>query len=249
MRAALVVHRVVPGVETNLATMIDLAGQAADKGANLVLFSEAALTGLINNDNPAHDLLLGQPVPGTATSQLGAFSHERGVWLAVGLLEQENKQLYDTALLFDPQGQIALHYRRIQPQWHGKDANPDVYRQGSELGKVETPYGSMAFLICGDLFNDRIVQRVRVLAPDWLLFPFARCFGDGSYNQAQWENKELPEYVARIKTIGRTALMTNYLADQDMLGGAFGGAMCVSGSGHVLASLPLGQKGMLVVDL
>jgi predicted amidohydrolase len=64
MKAALVVNRVLPDVDANLANILKAAHAAADEGADLVVFPEAALTGLINNDDPAHDLPLGQPIPG-----------------------------------------------------------------------------------------------------------------------------------------------------------------------------------------
>ena len=56
MKAALAVNKVTRDVPANLAGMEQLAEEAADAGADLVLFPEAALTGLINNDDPAHDL-------------------------------------------------------------------------------------------------------------------------------------------------------------------------------------------------
>jgi len=249
MKAALVVHRVLADRETNLAAILSMAREAADAGAELVLFPEAALTGLINDDDPAHDLPLGQAIPGPVTDVLAELACERDLWLAIGLLEREEDRLYDAAVLLTPNGEIGLRYRRIQPQWHGRRADPAVYRQGTELSKLQTPFGSVAFLICGDLFDDEILRRVRDLRPDWLLFPFARCFDDGSYDQERWDREEWAEYVQRVRLAGIPTLMANYLADRVMLGGAFGGAMAVAGNGTVVASFPLGKVGILLVDL
>ncbi len=249
MRAALVVHRVLPDAGANLETVLKWIDQAAAAGARLVLFAEAALTGLINDDDPQHDLPLGQPIPGPVTAVLGRRAEANAIWLAIGLLEREGDSLYDSALLFRPDGEIGLHYRRIQPQWHGGDADPLVYRQGTDLPAIDTPLGRMAFLLCGDLFDDDLVLRARDLRPDWLLFPFARCFADGSVDQGRWDEEEQPAYVERVRMVGATALMANYLAAPDLLGGAFGGAMAVTGDGTVIDRLPLGQEGMLLVDL
>jgi len=249
MKAALAVTRVLPDIDANLSIILDMAEKAADAGAELVLFPEAALTGLINNDDPSHDLPLGQTIPGTATEVLSALACRKRIWLAIGLLEREDQRLYDSAVMFTPDGTIKLKYRRIHPMWHGKSADPSVYCQGTEIPRIKTPLGTFVFLICGDLFDDELAQRVKCLEPDWLLFPFVRCFSDGSYDQKRWDNEEKPEYIKQIQLIGVTALMTNYLADRDMLGGAFGGAMVVSGSGDVIDSFPLGKTGMLLVDL
>ncbi len=249
MKAALVVHRVVQNVAANLSTVLRGIREAGAAGADLVLFAEAALTGLANNDCPSHDLPLGTEVPGQRTAQLAAAASAHAVWLGLGLLEREGRQLYDTALLFAPTGQLALRYRRMQPQWHGAHADPSVYRQGTELLAAQTALGTCAFLICGDLFDDRIVDRFRALEADWLLYPLSRCFSDSAVDQQRWEEEELPDYIERVQRAGATALMVNYLAETDLLGGAFGGAWVVSPDGTVLASLPLGEEGMLLVDL
>lgn len=192
---------------------------------------------------------LGQTIPGDVTNILAAIAHEECIWLAVGLLEREDRRLYDSAVMFTPDGEIGLKYRRIHPLWHGRNADPSVYCQGTETPSIETPLGVFAFLICGDLFDDELARRVKLLEPDWLLFPFARCFSDGSYDQERWDREEKPEYAKQVELIGVTTLMTNYLADRDMMNGAFGGAMVVAENGDVMNSLPLGKTGILMVDL
>lgn len=250
MKAALLVNYVHPDVGVNARTILRMASEAADQGAELILFPEAALTGLINNDDPAHDLPFGQPIPGPITESLAELCRERRLWLGVGLLECLDDKLYDSAVLLTPEGKIGLKYQRIHPGWHGPKADPNVYRQGTELNKVETPWGTLAFLICGDLFDDQLVQRMHHLAPDWLLFPFARSFEDGSCDRARWDRQEQPEYVQRVKLVGATTLMVNYFAGQELPDdGSFGGAMVVSGRGTMIEHFPLGREGMLVVDL
>jgi predicted amidohydrolase len=249
MKAALIVHRVDQEVKANLRRILRGTEQARASGADLVLFAEAALTGLINDDCPSHDLPLGTEVPGPLTAQLAGAASAHGVWLGLGVLEREDDRLYDSALLFAPSGQLALHYRRMQPQWHGQHADPSVYRQGTELQLAHTSRGAFAFLLCGDLFDDSIVERFRALQADWLLFPLARCFSDGAIDQQRWEEEELPDYAERVRRARATALMVNYLAEPDLLGGAFGGAWVIGRDGEVLSSLPLGEEGMLLVDL
>lgn len=248
MRAALVVNRVTADAAANLAAIRAAVQEAAAAGADLAVFPEAAVTGLINDDDPVHDLPLGQPIAGDLTATLGAMAREAGLWLAIGLLERAGDRLYDSAVLLRPTGEIALHYRRIQPRWHGSRADPAVYSEGTEVAKVDTPLGSIAFAICGDLWDDAIAARLRALQPDWLLYLSARCFDDGSYDQQRWDLCERPEYLARFRLTGCTVLMANYLADRELMGGSFGGALAVAPDGTVLADYPLGQPGMLLVE-
>ena len=250
MRAALVVNKVGPDRQTNLETILRMTEQAAMSGAELVLFPEAALTGLINNDDPEHDLPLGEPIPGPATHAIAALCDKQDVWLGIGLLERDEKRLYDSAVLIDKSGRIALKYRRNQPQWHGTKANPSVYCEGTDINEVSTPFGTIAFLLCGDLFDEAIVSRAEKLRPDLLLFPFARCFSNGSFDQQRWDTNELPEYAARVKMVRTPTLMVNYVADEELTDDkSFGGAFVISAQGKVIASKRLGQEGVLLVDM
>ena len=172
------------------------------------------------------------------------------LWIGFGLFERDGDCLYDSAVLIAPDGSVALRYRRNQPQWHGIGADSAVYRQGTSIEVARTPIGNVGFLICGDLFDDALVPRFRALRPDLLLFPFARCFSDGSADQARWDTEEMPEYVRQVVSVGVPALMTNYIGAPDIEEClSFGGAFAVSADGEVVASLPLGVEGALLVGL
>lgn len=245
MRAALIVHRVDPDPEANLEAVRRGAAGAAAAGADLAVFSEAALTGLANRDDPAYDLPLGQRIPGPTTEALGRLAQHRGLWIAIGLLEREDRALYDSAILLGPDGTIALRYRRIHPGWHGPYADTDVYRPGTEVAAAPTPWGETALLLCGDLFDDGIVDRAAELRPGLLIVPFARSFDEGAVDDPRWQSREVPAYADRVARVGAPALLVNHLQE----GGCFGGALAVSAGGEVIGSLPTGRTGMLPVDV
>jgi len=92
---------------------------------------------------------------------LAGKTRERSIWLALGILERECQRLYDSAVLFTPDGEIGLKYRRITPEWHGRTADSRIYGQRTDISNVKTLLGAFAFLICGDLFDDELIQRVR----------------------------------------------------------------------------------------
>jgi len=248
MRAALIVNQVTRDLDANLAHMMKDVRAAADEGADLVVLPEMAATGLPEVNEPDRDLALGQSMDGPVLRAFTDTARQCGLYLAVGFMERAGGRLYDSAVLLSAGGRMVLHYRRIHPGWHDPNADPRVYRHGDAVPVAATRLGRFAFLICGDLFDDSIIARVRTRKPDWLLLPFARCFTDGSYSQHRWEVEELPSYVAQIKKVGCTALMVNYCSGSD-LGSYFGGAMVVSGSSETLTSLPLGKPGALLVDL
>ena len=250
MKIALAVNLVTPDTAVNLDEIAALAGQAAAAGAQVVCFGEAAATGLINTDDPQHDRCVGQAIPGPIVDRMREVSMSLGIWVAMGILECDGRRMYDAAVLLSPAGAVAMKYRRNDPRWHGRHAEPAIYCQGSEVLKAETEFGSFAFVICGDLWGDNVRRRVRALRPDWLLHPFQRSFSDGSRDQAKWEREELPEYTRLISEIGIPTFATSYISSGDLAveGDAFGGAMVFSGQGEVIAQQPLGTRGILFFD-
>lgn len=170
MKVALAVHHISPDPTSNLRTIISMTTEAADGGADLVVFAETALTGFILTDDPTHDLPLGQPIPGLATETLALLARERHIWIALELVEYERGRLYDTAVLLSPEGTIELKYRRISPYWHGRLADPSIYQQGSLIPVAQTPFGSCVFLICGDLFDDHTIAQVLICTRTWSSF-------------------------------------------------------------------------------
>lgn len=126
MRCALVVNPVTRDWKANLSSAIQLIQEAASNDSNLVLLGEMAMTGMVNNDDPCHDLPFGDMIPGSITDQLSITASSLGIWLAFGLLELEGGLLYDTALLLSPNGEVRLKYRRVNPQWHGVRADPEI---------------------------------------------------------------------------------------------------------------------------
>jgi len=250
MRAALVLFGGHADKEANLLSIAEGAAEAGKAGAELVVFPEAALTGLSNNDDPEHDLPLGEPIPGPVCGRLAGIARDARVWLALGILEREGRKLYDSALLFNPGGDLSLKYRRIQPQWHGKQAAPAVYCQGSEVAMASTPWGPTALALCGDLFDDGIIVRIRQSAPTVLLWLVARNFPDGAIDKDRWESGEEKDYIGRAALCGCKVLMVNALGNPHTEKyPPFGAAFATNADGRVIARWPAGREGIMHMDL
>ncbi len=250
MKIGLGILEVTKDKTKNVTQMINMVRQAAEFGADLVLCGEAAPTGLINSDDPMKYIKLGEPIPGPTAFLLSQAAKEGNIYVATGIFEKGGNSLYDSSVLIDPYGQIVLKYRRISPGWHGPNANPFFYRHGESISKVDTPLGSFAFLICGDLFDDYLTEQVKSLKVDWLLFPFARCFDDGSYDQERWDEEEKPKYVESALKTGASYIMVNYLSSEDLRdGNSFGGGMIVGRDGRILKEVPLGKSGLFLAQV
>ncbi|MGE5579574.1 MAG: carbon-nitrogen hydrolase family protein [Bacillota bacterium] len=249
MRVALSVRRVFEDAGRNLESLLSAIHSAAEQRADLVVSCEASLTGLINDGDPSHDLPLAVRIPGKETSRISDAAKEDGLFVALGLFEREGDSMFDSAILIDPAGCLSLKYRRISQGWRDRNWDPSIFREGDSIPVSSTPFGSMAFLICGDLFDDDLCARVRAMQVDYVLCPVARNFDDDSYDQERWDKEERAVYARRAAMTGATVLMVNQLGGDHESGDSFGGAWVVSREGAILAELPLGKEGILVVDL
>lgn len=249
MKAALAVHRAGHDRDANVRRMVELAERGAAAGADLVLFSEAAPTGLRITDDPAHDLPLGEAIPGPTTAALRAAARRSRIWIAFGLLERAGGRLYDSAGLIDRHGRLRLHYRRIDPHWHGPRADPAVYGEGFETPVLEDEFGRMGFLIGGDVFNDDAVGRVWAQRPDLVLVPLARGVDAGMRDGHAWERAEQAAYAERFSAMNTAGLAVNSLAADDATVGCTGGAFATDARGTIVAVLPPRIEDVLVVEV
>jgi nitrilase len=136
-----------------------LAGESAHNGARLVLFPEAFIPVYPSNrwarflagwaDSTDAWARLAQEsvaVPGPDSDRLAAIAKTNSLWLAVGVNELERGTIYNSLLLYSPQGELALHHRKLMPTNHERLVWGLGDGQGLET--VSTEIGAVGGLIC-----------------------------------------------------------------------------------------------------
>ncbi len=151
-------------LERTLDRLEALAAEAAGAGAELVVFPETfvpvypssrwakAFAGWQNaaaKDTFARIAQNSVAVGGPAERRLGACARELGIWLVTGVNEVEPERpgtIYNTLLHHAPDGELALHHRKLVPTNHERL----VWGQGDGRGlnAVETGFGRIGGLIC-----------------------------------------------------------------------------------------------------
>ncbi len=247
MKAALVSNLITNDFPANQRRILRLAEEAVTKGAGFIVFPEAAATGLVNTGEPEHDLKIAEKIGGPRNSEWQDFARKNETYFAAGLLEKEDGRMYDSGVLFDPQGELILHYRRIHPGWRWPDDDPQIYCTGKDLPVVETDIGKVGMLICGDLWNDDIITRFAGQKPDYLLYPFLRSLKKNVVVNDVWPH-ELQCYCQRWKQTNALTLAMNLYGGPEPER-AIGGAWCVARDGGIINSLPVLREGILLVDL
>ena len=249
MKIALAVPRITQSINDNINIINALISEACANGASFILLPEATLTGLANNDSYEHDINLSISIKHQIILDFCDRSKKNNIWLSLGFFENDNGCIYDSAVLINPNGEIAIHHRRINPQWRAKNLPSDKYSEGVEIQSAITPCGKTAIAICGDLFDDRVISMLGQICPDLILFPFARCFfSEVKDAQKEWDETEKYEYINQVKRTGAVVAMSNYIGTTGANGNYFGGAFIINANGEMLASLPLFQEGILYYE-
>lgn len=245
-KVALVSLSLKSDVEKNLLTIAESVKNAQREGCRLICFPECALTGLPSEDYKA-DIELATEIPGDITDRIGYLSKRHSIYIAIGLLEKRDGRLFDTAVLFDDRGKIMLKYRRINPRWHGRNVSKNLYVEGTDINICSTPFGRIALAICGDIFDNEVVKRIREAKPDYLIVPMLRSFGGDCHDKEEWEKEEKRVYARQVAKIGVTALLVNAFETGEE--GGFGGSLIISQDGEITAETEIGMPSTLIAEL
>lgn len=146
---------------------LGLIREAAENGAELVVFPELFLPcypyGMTFGFTVGHREESGRAdwkryydnsllVPGPETEALAAAAREAGLWLSIGVSERvaESGTLYNTNLIFAPDGSLAAHHRKLKPTGAERVVWGDADRGFFPV--AETPWGPMGSLICWESY-------------------------------------------------------------------------------------------------
>lgn len=143
-------------------------GEAAALGASIVLLPEALDLGWTHPSARTE----AEAIPdGEPCRRLQATAQRHGVFVCAGLTERSGDRLFNAAVLFDPQGEILLHHRKI----HELDFALELYSRGDRLGVAETPFGKIGVMICADGFapGQVISRTLALMGAELILSPCA----------------------------------------------------------------------------
>lgn len=147
--------------EHNLDLMERNIKQASERGANLVVFPELALTGYVMRDI-TYDLA--EPVPGPSIRYLEEITERENLHIVFGMLERSEKArsvLYNTAVLIGPKGFIGK-YRKMHLPTHSVFEEKRYFRPGYQAPTFETEIGELGLIVCYDVFFPEVTRMLRL---------------------------------------------------------------------------------------
>jgi predicted amidohydrolase len=97
--------------DRNVRRMIERLAEAATRGARLIVFPEAVVSGYCF-ETLEEARAAAQPVPGDATQRMVAACGEHGVHAVFGMTELDGERLFNSAVLAGPAGVVDV-YRKL----------------------------------------------------------------------------------------------------------------------------------------
>lgn len=175
-----------------------IVAQAAQAGAQLIVLPELFNTGYAYTDA---NYELAEPLDGTTSEWMKATSARLGVHLAGALLLLDHSEIYDTMLLFSPDGHMWRYDKNYPWAWERAYFRG---RRGMTIAKTEL--GDLGLMICWDLGH---IDMWKQYAGKADLIVISSCPPDGPNASYEFPNNEkidfndLGSVMSSVKDVGR----------------------------------------------
>ena len=193
----------------------------------MILFSELALFGA---PFPGWKRKA-EAIPGPLSDRLSAVAKKYGKWLIPGsLYEKEGDRVYNTALVFGPDGEMKARYRKMFPWQPLEQTTP-----GQDFCVFDVPQvGRFGLCICYDMWFPEMCRTLAWMGAEVILHPTMT----GSMDREQ-------ELI-----IARANAIFNQFYFVDINGTGFGGngkSLIIDPHGRVLQSV--GNEAMTLIEI
>jgi nitrilase len=159
--AAVQLSPVLHGSDGTMTKVLAAIDEAASKGAQLIVFPETVVPYYPYFSFISAPVAMGAAhlrlyedavtVPGPQTAAVAERARAHGVVVVLGVNERDHGTLYNTQLVFDADGTLALKRRKITPTYHERMVWGSG--DGSGLRVVETAAGRVGALACWEHYN------------------------------------------------------------------------------------------------
>ncbi|HNY40037.1 MAG TPA: carbon-nitrogen hydrolase family protein, partial [Bryobacteraceae bacterium] len=148
--------------EEAIEDRIPVARLAAAQGAQVIATPEGFLEGYVGNQHRSPGLdrgkyfSVGEHIDGPMLTRVAALARELKVYLLIGFAERRQDRMYNSAVIFAPDGSIASRYSKAHTA-----ADEPFNTKGAEFPVADTPLGRWGTLIC---FDRQLPETSRILS-------------------------------------------------------------------------------------
>ncbi|MHA7879904.1 MAG: NAD+ synthase [Saccharospirillum sp.] len=227
----------VGDIAGNGQKVLDLAREALQQGADMVVFPELTLAGY-----PPEDLLLRPSLAARISEAVEAIkAAQLPIAMVIGYPEREGGKLYNKAMVVD-HGRVVADYRKQHlPNYQVFDEKR-YFAKGSDTCVFTFKGARMALTICEDIWYDGPARRAAEAGAEINININGSPFHIGRLSQRH------AQVAAVSQRYGMTTVYVNHLGGQDEL--VFdGGSFVAEASGDIRFTLPEYQTALACCDL
>jgi predicted amidohydrolase len=223
-------------IGADLAPFADEVGRLAEEGARLVVFPELHLFGPESHPDPERNAALDAaavPLADPFVARLGAIAREHGVWLLPGSICERGDagELFNTALLFSPAGDLVASYRKIFP-WRPTEP----YAPGDRFVVADVDGVRVGIDICFDAWFPEVTRHLAWMGAEVILNVVKTITPD----------REQEVVIARANAIVNQVFMVSVNCAGPV---GRGRSVLVDPEGGVIAESPDAESAVLRADL
>ena len=226
--------------QKNLKKSIELVGDAARKGADLVCFPEFQMAFSPASQSATQLTGIAETVRGHFVLSLAAAAKKNKIGVVATIYEKSGRaqRVHDTAVMISPAGKLSSVYRKLHLY------NALGFKESAKLvpgiaivKPARTNVGSVGLLICYDLRFPELSRILTVKGADVLVAPSA------------WVAGEMKEEHWQTMVKARAIENGSYVVATDQVGNIYcGRSMAVDPFGVVLVDMGQ-QEGIEVVEI
>lgn len=148
--------------QANFAKLEHYAREASARGAKLVITPEGFLEGYVGNvkANPGVSeeryRSVGEDIDGPLMTRISGLARELRIYLLVGFAEARAGKMFNSAVIFSPEGDVTLHYSKAH-----NDHDEPYNTKGTKFPVAVTPLGRWGVIIC---YDRQLPEPARILA-------------------------------------------------------------------------------------
>jgi predicted amidohydrolase len=232
-------------VEANLARHLELAHEAWQHRAELVIFPELSLTGYVLQDLAA-TVACRPTADDPVFRRLLHASNE--IDLIVGFVEVDERYRYYISSAYLADGKVLHVHRKVYLPTYGLFDEKRYFAAGDSFRAFDTRFGRVGILICEDFWHASSPYTLWLDGADLLFFTSAspgRGVTEEILGSAQW-----------VENINRTyaGLFTTFVAHANRVGfedglNFWGGSTVFDPDGKQLAVAPFNAEGLTLAEL
>ncbi len=232
-------------VDANLEKHLALAQEAAQAGADLLIFPELSLTGYVLQDiaatvahHPTADDPLFRPL----------LQASKTLDMVVGFVEEDRRYRYYIAAAYLSAGQVVHVHRKVYLPTYGIFDEKRYFAAGDSFRAFETRFGRAGILICEDFWHVSSPYTLWLDGADLFLMTSAspgRGVTDEILGSAQW-----------VQDVNRaySGLFTSFFTHANRVGfedglNFFGGSTVFDPDGRMIAQSPYNEEALTLCEI